>query len=208
MGELILLRHGETEWSRDGRHTGRTDVPLTREGIAGAEALAPMVRGRVAGSRLVAVFASPAQRAQRTAALAGLTVTQTDPDLWEWDYGGYEGITTAQIQETRPGWDLWRDGVIPGDAAHPGETVEQVGQRVDRVLKRAEPMLADGDVALVAHGHVLRVLTARYLGLPPSGGRLFRLDTGTISTLGTEHADPVIQTWNVPPPEKRAGRGN
>jgi broad specificity phosphatase PhoE len=199
MGELILLRHGETEWSRDGKHTGRTDIPLTAKGIAGAKALAPMVARRVAGDRLVAVFASPAQRAQRTAQLAGLTVTRTDPDLWEWDYGGYEGVTTAEIQRTRPDWSLWRDGVIPGDAAHPGETAGEVGARVDRVLKRAEPLLADGDVALVAHGHVLRVLTARYLGLPPTGGRLFRLDTGTVSTLGAEHADPVILSWNVPP---------
>jgi probable phosphoglycerate mutase len=199
MGELILLRHGETEWSRAGKHTGRTDVPLTRKGVAGAEALAPMVTQRVAGDRLVAVFASPAQRAQRTAALAGLTVTKTDPDLWEWDYGGYEGITTAEIQRKRPGWSLWRDGVIPGDAEHPGETIEEVGARVDRVLKRAAPLLKDGDVALVAHGHVLRVLTARWLGLPPSGGRHFRLDTGTVSTLGTEHDEPVILSWNVPP---------
>ena len=199
MGELILLRHGETEWSRAGKHTGRTDVPLTPKGVAGAEALAPMVTRRVAGDRLVAVFASPAQRAQRTAALAGLTVTKTDPDLWEWDYGGYEGITTAEIQRKRPGWSLWRDGVIPGDAEHPGETIEEVGARVDRVLKRAAPLLKDGDVALVAHGHVLRVLTARWLGLPPTGGRHFRLDTGTISTLGTEHDEPVILSWNVPP---------
>jgi probable phosphoglycerate mutase len=203
MGELILLRHGQTEWSRDGRHTGRTDIPLTPKGVADAEALAPMVAQRVAGDRLAAVFASPAQRAQQTARLAGLTVTATDPDLWEWDYGGYEGITTADIQRTRPGWDLWRDGVTPGDAAHPGETIEQVGERVDRVLKRAEPLLADGDVALVAHGHVLRVLTARYLGLPPAGGKLFRLDTGTVSTLGTERDNPVILTWNVPPPQNR-----
>jgi broad specificity phosphatase PhoE len=199
MGELILLRHGETAWSRDHRHTGRTDVPLTLQGVADAEALAPMVRRLIAGDRLVAVFASPAQRAQRTAELAGLTVTKTDPDLWEWDYGGYEGITTAEIQRDWPGWSLWRDGVIPGDAAHPGETIEEVGARVDRVLKRAEPLLADGDVALVAHGHVLRVLTARWLGLPPAGGRMFRLDTGTVSTLGTEHDDPVIASWNVPP---------
>ena len=199
MGELILLRHGETEWSRAGRHTGRTDIPLTPKGVADAAALAPMVARRVAGDRLVAVFASPAQRAQRTAELAGLTVTKTDPDLWEWDYGGYEGITTAEIQRERPGWSLWRDGVIPGDAAHPGETIEEVGERVDRVLKRAAPLLADGDVALVAHGHVLRVLTARWLGLPPADGRLFRLDTGTVSTLGTEHDDPVILSWNVPP---------
>ena len=199
MGELILLRHGETEWSRAGRHTGRTDVPLTPKGSADAAALAPMLSRRADDGRLVAVFASPAQRAQRTAALAGLTVTKTDPDLWEWDYGGYEGITTAEIQRTRPGWSLWRDGVIPGDAEHPGETVEEVGERVDRVLKRAAPLLRDGDVALVAHGHVLRVLTARWLGLRPTDGRLFRLDTGTVSALGTEHDEPVILSWNVPP---------
>jgi broad specificity phosphatase PhoE len=199
MGELILLRHGETEWSREGRHTGRTDVPLTPRGSVGAAALEPMLSRRADDGRLVAVFASPAQRAQRTAALAGLTVTKTDPDLWEWDYGGYEGITTAEIQRKRPGWSLWRDGVIPGDAEHPGETIQEVGARVDRVLKRAAPLLKDGDVALVAHGHVLRVLTARWLGLPPAGGRHFRLDTGTVSTLGTEHDEPVILSWNVPP---------
>ena len=199
MGELILLRHGETEWSREGRHTGRTDVPLTPKGSVGAAALEPMLSRRADDGRLVAVFASPAQRAQRTAVLAGLTVTKTDPDLWEWDYGGYEGVTTAEIQRTRPGWSLWRDGVIPGDAEHPGETVEEVGERVDRVLKRAAPLLRDGDVALVAHGHVLRVLTARWLGLRPTDGRLFRLDTGTVGTLGAEHAEPVITSWNVPP---------
>ena len=200
MGELILLRHGETEWSRDGRHTGRTDIPLTPKGSVSAAALAPIVAERVEGDRLAAVFASPAQRARRTAELAGLRVTKTDPDLWEWDYGGYEGITTVEIQRERPGWSLWRDGVIPGDADHPGETVEDVGERVDRVLKRAAPLLRDGDVVLVAHGHVLRVLTARWLGLSPTGGRLFRLDTGTVSTLGTEHDEPVILSWNVPPP--------
>ena len=109
------------------------------------------------------------------------------------------GITTDEIKRERPDWSLWRDGVIPGDAAHPGESVESVGERVDRVLKRAEPLLADGDVALVAHGHVLRILTARYLALPPADGRLFRLDTGTVSALGAEHAEPVILSWNVPP---------
>ena len=195
MGDLILLRHGETEWSLAGRHTGRTDIPLTPRGEAAAAALAPLLARR----DIVAAFASPAQRAARTAKLAGLAGAKPDPDLWEWDYGGYEGLTTAQIQEQRPGWSLWRDGVIPGDAAHPGETVEQVGARVDLVLGRVAPLLADGDVALVAHGHVLRVLTARYLLLPPDGGRLFRLDTGTISTLGTEHGEPVILSWNVPP---------
>jgi probable phosphoglycerate mutase len=135
----------------------------------------------------------------RTAELAGLPNAKPDPDLWEWDYGGYEGRTTPQIQAERPGWYLWRDGVIPGDAAHPGETVAQVGLRADAVLARAEPLLTDGDVALVAHGHVLRVLTARWLQLDPDDGRLFRLDTGTFCTLGTEHGYPVILTWNVPP---------
>jgi probable phosphoglycerate mutase len=210
MGVLIVLRHGETQWSKAGRHTGRTDIPLTAHGATMAKSLGPLVARLIAGDGLAAVFTSPAQRAVRTTELAGLggpgapgsiggLEPKQDPDLWEWDYGGYEGITTAEIQRERPGWFLWRDGVIPGDAAHPGETVEQVGERVDRVLKRAVPLLASGDVALVAHGHVLRVLTARYLSLPPADGRLFRLDTGTVSTLGTEHDEPVILSWNVPP---------
>jgi broad specificity phosphatase PhoE len=197
MGELILLRHGETEWSLAGQHTGRTDIPLTPHGEAAAKALAPLLARR----HIVAAFSSPARRAVTTASLAGLAHAKPDPDLWEWDYGGYEGLTTAQIRETRPGWYLWRDGVIPGDAGHPGETVEQVGARADRVLRRVEgltPLLADGDVALVAHAHVLRVLTARYLRLEATGGRMFRLDTGTVSTLGTEHDEPVITSWNVP----------
>jgi probable phosphoglycerate mutase len=195
MGELILLRHGETEWSLDGKHTGRTDIPLTARGEGVAKALEPVLSRR----DIVAVFTSPARRAVTTAAFAGLSNAQPDPDLWEWDYGGYEGLTTPQIQETRPGWYLWRDGVIPGDAAHPGETIEQVAQRTERVLARVAPLLAGGNVALVAHGHVLRVLTACDLRLPPSDGRLFRLDTGTVSTLGAEHAEPVITSWNVPP---------
>lgn len=196
MGELILLRHGETEWSATGRHTGRTDVPLTPRGEAAAAALAPVLARR----KIAEVFTSPASRAVRTGELAGLRGARTDPDLWEWDYGGYEGMTTPQIQAQRPGWLLWRDGVIPGDAGHPGETVAQVGARADRVLARVRPLLAgDDDVALVAHGHVLRVLTARWLGLSPPDGRCFRLDTGTFSRLDTEHAEPVIASWNVPP---------
>jgi probable phosphoglycerate mutase len=195
MGDLILLRHGETEWSRAGKHTGRTDVPLTPHGEAAAAALGPVLARR----DIVAVFTSPAQRAAVTAALAGLAGAKPDPDLWEWDYGGYEGLTTAQIRETRPGWYLWRDGVIPGDAEHPGETIEQVAHRVGRLLARVVPLLADGDVALVAHGHVLRVLTACYLRLAPAAGRLFRLDTGTVSTLGAEHGESVVCSWNVPP---------
>jgi len=195
MGDLIVLRHGETEWSRAGKHTGRTDIPLTPHGEAAAAALAPLLARR----DIVAAFTSPARRAVTTAALAGLGDAKPDPDLWEWDYGGYEGLTTPQIRETRPGWYLWRDGVIPGGAEHPGETVAEVGNRVDRVLARVEPLLAGGDVALIAHGHVLRVLTARYLRLEPADGKLFRLDTGTVSTLGAEHAEPVIASWNVPP---------
>ncbi len=224
MGELILLRHGETEWSAAGRHTGRTDVPLTARGEAQAAALAQPLAAR----KILAVFTSPAERAVRTAKLAGLDGAKQDPDLWEWDYGGYEGRTTEQIRAQRPGWYLWRDGVIPGDADHPGETVEQVGARADAVLRRVRPLAGaggaphdcggaphepggaphepggaphePGDVVIVAHGHVLRVLTARWLGLTPSGGRLFHLDTGTYSTLGTEHGEPVITGWNIPVP--------
>ncbi len=194
MGDLILLRHGETEWSRAGRHTGRTDIPLTPAGEAAAASLAPALAGR----DIAAVFTSPAQRAVRTAELAGLDGAKPDPDLQEWDYGGYEGITTAQIRAGRPGWYLWRDGVVPGDGQHPGEAVDQVGARADAVLARVRPLLSGGDVALVSHAHLLRVLTARWLGLEAAGGRLFRLDTGTLSTLGSEHDYPVILTWNVP----------
>lgn len=195
MGQLILLRHGETEWSRDGRHTGLTDVPLTARGEEQARSLAPLVAAR----EIVRVVTSPAARARRTAELAGLPGPVTDPDLWEWDYGGYEGRTSADIRQERPGWYLWVDGVVRGGAAHPGESVAQVGERVDAVLERVRPTLADGDVALVAHGHVLRVLTARWLELEPSAGGLFALDTGTVSTLGSEHGRPVIRSWNVPP---------
>ena len=195
MGQLILLRHGETEWSRDGRHTGRTDVPLTARGEEQARSLAPLVAAR----EIVRVVTSPATRARRTAELAGLPAPVTDPDLWEWDYGGYEGRTSPEIRQDRPGWYLWVDGVVQGDAAHPGESVAEVGERVDAVLDRVRPTLADGDVALVAHGHVLRVLTARWLELEPSAGRLFALDTGTVSALGREHDHPVIRSWNVPP---------
>jgi broad specificity phosphatase PhoE len=194
MGELILIRHGETAWSRSGRHTGRTDVPLTDAGVAAATRLVPALAGR----QIVAAFTSPASRAMQTAQVAGLAGAKVDPDLQEWDYGGYEGLTSVQINATRPGWSLWRDGIIPGDAEHPGETVQQVGARADAVLRRVRPLLTDGDVALVAHGHLLRVLTARWLGLAPDAGRLFRLDTGTLSRLGTEHDDPVISFWNIP----------
>ncbi|WP_063737064.1 histidine phosphatase family protein [Streptomyces sp. RTd22] len=196
MAELVLIRHGETEWSRTGKHTSWTDLPLTARGEEQARALRPLLAGRKIGLTLV----SPLGRAVETARLAGLTDVRTEADLREWDYGGYEGVTTAEIHETRPGWELWTDGVAPGDVAHPGESPEQIGARVDRVLARIEPELRDedgGDVVLVAHGHVLRVLTARRLGLPPAAGALFRLETATVSRLGTEHGRPALLAWNV-----------
>ncbi|MFI6686834.1 histidine phosphatase family protein [Streptomyces sp. NPDC050485] len=195
MGELIVIRHGQTEWSLSGRHAGRTDVPLTDAGEAAAKALAP----RLARRELVAVFSSPLSRAMRTAELAGLTGVRPDPDLVEWDYGGYEGLTAAQIQVTRPGWDLWRDGVVPGDVAHPGEELQQVAARTDAVLGRVRPLLDEGDVAVVAHGHLARLLTVRWLGLDASAGRLLgHPHPGTLSFLATEDGQPVISAWNVP----------
>ncbi|MGW9118162.1 histidine phosphatase family protein [Streptomyces sp. NPDC055663] len=195
MGELILIRHGQTAWSLSGQHAGRTDIPLTDAGEAVAESLAP----RLARRRLVAVFSSPLSRAMRTAELAGLTGVQPDPDLMEWDYGAYEGLTAAQIQETTPGWDLWRDGVIPADAAHPGEGLRQVAARTDAVLDRIRPLLDDGDVAVVAHGHLARVLTVRWLGLDASAGRLLgHPHPGTLSFLATKDEQPFIAAWNVP----------
>ncbi|MEV6942887.1 histidine phosphatase family protein [Streptomyces sp. NPDC051172] len=197
MGDVFLVRHGETEWSRSGRHTGWTDVPLTERGRAEARQLVPLIRSH----RIGAAFVSPLQRARETAELIGLQDVRVDRDLREWDYGGYEGITTVEIQRTRPDWFLFRDGVAPGPPDHPGETPEQVGERADRVLAKVDAALADteGCVVLVAHGHFLRVLTARRLGLPSSGGALFQLATGTVCRLGTEHGRPVIAGWNVRP---------
>ncbi|MEV5436883.1 histidine phosphatase family protein [Streptomyces sp. NPDC052682] len=193
MGDLLLVRHGETEWSRSGQHTSFTDLPLTRHGEEQARSLAPLLAHRP----FALVLTSPLARAVRTAELAGLSGAVREPDLREWDYGGYEGVTTEEVQRTRPGFDLWTDGVPPGPDGHPGESPEEVGKRADRVLSRAAMALPDGDVLLVAHGHFLRVLTARRLGLPPAEGRLFRLETGTVSRLSTEHGRPVIQEWNV-----------
>ncbi|MQY39543.1 Acid phosphatase [Streptomyces sp. RB17] len=195
MGELIVIRHGQTEWSLSGQHAGRTDVRLTDAGEAAARALAP----RLARRHLVAVFSSPLSRAMRTAELAGLTSAKPDPDLLEWDYGGYEGLTAEQIRESRPGWDLWRDGVIPGDADHPGEQLQQVAARTDAVLNRIRPLLSDGDVAVVAHGHLARVLTVRWLDLDASASRLLgHPHPGTLSFLATEDGQPFISAWNVP----------
>jgi probable phosphoglycerate mutase len=183
--EVVLVRHGETEWSRSGQHTGRTDLPLTEEG----RRMATMVGAALRKRTFVLVLVSPLRRARETCALAGFgDQAQVRDDLHEWDYGDYEGLTTPQIREQRPAWSLWTDG-----CPH-GETAAQVGARVDRII--AEVRAADGSVALFAHGHVLRVLTARWLDLPPADGRLFALSTGTISTLGYERQQPVILRWN------------
>jgi probable phosphoglycerate mutase len=182
--DVWLLRHAETEWSRDGRHTGRTDVPLTDAGREAARAL----RARVADHPFALVLCSPLSRARETAELAGLEPELRD-DLVEFDYGDYEGITTDEIRERRPGWSLWRDGA-PG-----GETADDVGRRVDRVIE--EVLRADGDVALVAHGHVLRALAARWVEQPAAFGGRIRLDTGTLSILGFEREVRVIRRWNA-----------
>ena len=185
--EIVLARHGETEWSRDLKHTGSTDIPLTERGREEALLLRPALEGR----SFAGVLSSPLERALETCRLAGLgdTVDTTD-DLLEWDYGDYEGITTKEIRASRPDWYLWRDGV-PG-----GEIAADVGRRVDRVI--AELRTLDGDAAVFAHGHVLRVLTARWLGLGPEAGALFKLDTGTLSSLGYERETAVITRWNAP----------
>jgi probable phosphoglycerate mutase len=194
MGDLVLVRHGETEWSLTGRHTSWTDLPLTGHGEEQARSLVPFFAGR----SFARVLTSPLGRAVRTAGLAGLSGARIDPDLHEWDYGGYEGVTTHDIHRARPGWSLWDDGVPPGPDGRPGESPREVGARADRVLARVDAAFRErsGDVVLVAHAHFLRVLTARRLGLPPESGRLFQLATGTVSRLSTEHGDPVIVTWN------------
>jgi len=182
-----VVRHGETEWSRAGKHTGRTDVPLTEQGRRQAEAV-----GAALGDRDFAlVLTSPLGRALETCRLAGFG-DRAEPrdELMEWDYGAYEGRTTSEIREERPDWTLWRDGV------REGETIEQVAQRVDRVLGQIRSL--EGDALLFAHGHVLRVLTACWLELEPDAGRLFALDPATLSTLGYERETPVIQLWNQP----------
>ena len=192
MGEIVVLRHGQTEWSLSGQHTSVTDLPLLPEG----EEQARRLRGELGDRRFAAVWVSPRLRARRTAELAGLTATGTDEDLVELDYGGYEGRTTKEISaEMGRTWSVWVDGTIPGET--PGETLADVGARVDRVLDRARPLLQDGDVALIAHGHVLRILTARWLGLEPRAGALFALPAGSYGVLGHEHARPALTGWGL-----------
>ena len=181
---IVCVRHGETEWSRERRHTGRTDIPLTATGREQA-----LLAGRRLASRDWAlVLTSPLARAAATARLAGLDA-EPDDDLMEWDYGDAEGRTTTEIREERPGWDIWADGPAGG------EPVDAVGERADRVIARA--LAAEGDVVLFAHGHLLRVLAARWIGLPASRGGAFRLDTAAISELDHERERRVIRVWNT-----------
>jgi broad specificity phosphatase PhoE len=183
--EIWLFRHGETEWSLSGQHTGRTDLPLTAAGRRRAQA----VGRRLSGRPFALVLSSPLARALETCRLAGYgDVAKITPDLMEWDYGDYEGQRTADIQKDRPGWSLWHDGV-PG-----GETIDEVAARTGKVIKTATA--ADGDVALFAHGHVLRILAARWLDLAPDGGQLLELGTAAVSVLGYEHDTRVIVKWN------------
>jgi probable phosphoglycerate mutase len=183
--EVVLVRHGETEWTRTLQHTSRTDVPLTDAGRRQAEQLGTALRGR----SFALVLTSPLGRATETCRLAGFgDSAQTRDDLREWDYGDYEGLTTAEIRERAPGWTIFRD-----DAPN-GETAREVGERADRVI--AEARAADGDVLLFSHGHFLRVLGARWLGLDPRDGRLLALDPGSLSALGHEHETAVLRLWN------------
>jgi broad specificity phosphatase PhoE len=193
-GRVVLLRHGETEWSASGRHTGRTDVPLTATGEAQARALGTLLDGY----DIAAVLSSRRQRARRTAELAGLSPV-IDDDLVEWDYGGYEGMTTPEIRQQLgdPTWTVFDRGVVAGET--PGETVEEVAARASRVLARIEPDLDRGDVVLVAHGHLLRVLTATYLRQEIRFGAHLVLGAGSMCVLHEEHAVPAIRLWNVVP---------
>lgn len=195
----MLIRHGRTEWAHNGWHTGRMDIPLDEVGRAQAERLS----GILAGRRFAAVVTSPLSRAADTAKLAGLTVTAVDDDLMEWDYGGYEGFTTPVIRERsgNPNWLLFNDGVVPGteDWQGPGETLDQVAARCRRVIERIVPSLGRGDVALVAHGHLLRVLTTVWLDMPPGVGSQLQLDPASMSTLGHRHGKRTIENWNLSP---------
>jgi broad specificity phosphatase PhoE len=185
-GDLWLIRHGETAWSLSGQHTGLTDIPLTEHGREQAAGVANILRGHT----FAAVLVSPLQRARETCRLAGYgDVAEVFPDLHEWAYGDYEGRSSVDIRAEHPQWSPWVDG-FPN-----GETIDQVGARADSVI--AKSLAAGGDVALFAHGHILRILTARWLGIEPAAGRLFALATATLSVLGYEHNTRVITRWNL-----------
>lgn len=184
--EIWLVRHGETEWSRSGQHTGRTDLPLTEKGREQARRL----RAALADQRFDQVLTSPLQRARETAELAGFAEAVPDDDLMEWHYGDLEGRTSADIVSDVPGWTIW-SGPVPN-----GETLEQVAHRVDRVLSN----LPSGKIAIFAHGHLLRVLASCWLGLEPDKGRLLSLGTASLSVLGWEHQNRALHSWNIAPP--------
>jgi probable phosphoglycerate mutase len=183
--EIVLIRHGETEWSRAGKHTGNTDVPLTERGREQAAALG----AALAAQSFARVLTSPLSRAAETARLAGFGAAENRDELREWDYGAYEGRKTSEIREERPGWTLWADGVPDGEAA------AEVAARVDAVL--AELRTTEGAALVFAHGHLLRVLAVRWIGLEPEAGRLLALDPATVSVLGYERETPVIRVWNA-----------
>ena len=184
--EVWLVRHGETEWSRDHRHTSTTDLPLTADGVEVARNLRPQLARDFA-----LVLTSPRRRARDTAELAGHGGAEVDEDLAEWAYGDYEGVTSDEIRETVPGWTVWTHP-SPG-----GESAAEVSERLDRVVDRLRGV--EGDALVFGHGHALRALTARWLGLPVADGRLFRLDTATVSVLGYERETPVVLTWKISP---------
>ncbi len=184
---VSIIRHGETEWSLNGQHTGVTDIPLTENGRRLAKLLQPIL----AKESFALVLTSPLQRARETCKISGLAdQAEVDTNLMEWNYGEYEGITSRQIHERVPGWLVFNDGA-PG-----GETPEQIGARADRVIARVRSVR--GDVALFAHGHILRVLVARWLDLPATAGRNFFLDTGTLNILSYYRGYPAVKTWNAP----------
>jgi broad specificity phosphatase PhoE len=188
---VYLLRHGATEWSENGRHTGRTDIELTSDGEAGARRAGALLAD-LRGDRPALVLSSPRVRATRTAELAGLTVEETTEDLAEWDYGDYEGLTTPQIRETVPGWTVW---------THPcpnGETADAVGERATKVVRRIREALTDGDVVLIGHGHFSRVLVSTWIGQPATFGVHFGLEAAGLSILGDERGVPQVRRLNVP----------
>jgi broad specificity phosphatase PhoE len=191
--EIYLIRHGETEWSLAGKHTGVSDIPLTEHGRQQAR----LLRQELVTTNFGLVLTSPLQRARETCELAGLAArAQIDPDLMEWNYGAYDGLTSEQIHVDRPGWTIFNDGGGPG-----GETPEQVGVRVDRVIARVRAVKADA--VLFAHGHVLRVFAARWVGLAPSAGAHFLLDTATLSVLNSDGGVGALKRWNVSPADRR-----
>lgn len=186
--QLWLIRHGATEWALNGRHTGSTDLPLLPQGEKEATALAPLLKDVA----FAAVLSSPLQRAQRTCALAGLGMSaEILPELIEWDYGNYEGITTAEIRQTIPKWNIWDQGCPDGEDA------TDVQARCERIIERTLAITSNGDIALFAHGHILRAITGTWLGLGAAAGRLFKLDTGSICILGFEKEQRVITRWNT-----------